>query len=209
SAGEVAAALEESLTRLRRASVYAVLVHDAGNLLAPGADRLWRVLERFRAGGKARRIGVSVYNPEQARAVAAAFPIEIIQLPFNIYDQRFLASGVLAELKGRGVEVHARSAFLQGLLLMPPAGLPPHFAAIRARHAALHALFAGNGAGALAAALHFCLAQPSIDRVVVGCETAAQFGEIRDAAASPLPDVLYSDFAVDDVNILEPSRWPK
>ena len=76
----VEAALEESLARLGRAAVYAVLVHDAGDLLAPGGDRLWEILERFRSAGKIRRIGVSVYNPDQCSAVAAAFPIEIVRV---------------------------------------------------------------------------------------------------------------------------------
>ncbi len=205
----VEAALEESLARLGRAAVYAVLVHDAGDLLAPGGDRLWEILERFRSAGKIRRIGVSVYNPDQCSAVAAAFPIEIVQLPLNIYDQRFLISGVLAALKARGVEIHTRSAFLQGLLLMAPAELPPHFDPIRAHHARLGALFAAQGQSALAGALRFCLDQPLVDRVVVGCETAAQFGQIHAAAAAPAPAVLYSDFALSDPAILEPSRWPK
>ncbi len=205
----VEAALEESLGRLRREAVYALLVHDAGNLLMPGADRLWALLARFRAAGKVGRIGVSVYNPEQCAAVMERFPIEIVQLPLNIYDQRFLASGALAALKARGVEVHARSAFLQGLLLMAPADLPPHFTAIRGLHARLGGLYAAHGMSPLAGALHFCLGQPLVDRVVVGCETAAQFQEIRAAAAGPAPAVLYSEFAVADPALLEPSRWPK
>lgn len=207
--GAVADALEESLTRLQRQSVYAVLVHDAGDLLARGADRLWKALEAFRAAGKARRIGVSVYNPEQCRAVAAAFPVEVIQLPLNIYDQRFLQTGVLADLKARGVEVHTRSAFLQGLLMMRPGELPAHFDAIRGRHAAFHDRCVANGVTPLAAALQFCLQQPLIDRVVVGCETKQQFEEIGSAARSEAPAMVYSDLAVTDPNIVEPSRWPK
>lgn len=205
----VEAALEDSARRLRRDTVYALLVHNADNLLLPGAERLWALLERHRAAGKVGRIGVSVYSPEQCAAILERFPIEIVQLPFNIYDQRFLTSGALADLKARGVEIHARSAFLQGLLLMAPTDLPPHFAAIREHHAALGALFAAQGISPLAGALHFCLEQPLLDRIVVGCETAEQFGEIRAAATGPAPAVLYSDFAVSDPAILEPSRWPK
>lgn len=205
----VEAALEESLARLHRAAVYAVLAHDAGDLLAPGGDRLWKILERFKSAGKIRRIGVSVYNPDQCRAMAAAFPIEIVQLPLNIYDQRFLTSGVLDALKARGVEIHTRSAFLQGLLLMPPAELPPHFTTIRDHHTRLEGVFAAQGLSPLTGALRFCLDQPLVDRVVVGCETAAQFAQIQAAATAPAPDVLYSDFALADPAILEPSRWPK
>ena len=205
----VEAALEQSFQRLRRSSVYAVLVHDAGDLLVPGADRLWKLLERYRAAGSIGRIGVSVYTPAQCRAVAAAFPLEIVQLPFNIYDQRFLESGALAELKAGGVEVHARSAFLQGLLLMPPAALPAHFDGIRDHHARFHAFAATHGVSPLKAALAFCLRQADIDHVVVGCEKVGQIEEILTAAAVEAPLLLPQSFALTDVNIIEPSRWPK
>ena len=205
----VEAALEDSFARLRQTSVYAVLVHDAGNLLAPGADNLWKLLERYRDAGRIERIGVSVYDPAQCRAIGAAFPLDIVQLPFNIYDQRFRESGVLSELKARAVEVHTRSAFLQGLLLMPPAGLPGHFDGIRGHHALLHDWFQAHGMSALAGCLRFCLQETHIDRVVVGCETAAQLGEILDAAATPAPSMLQIPFALTDPNIIEPSRWPK
>ncbi|MHB1204283.1 MAG: aldo/keto reductase, partial [Rhodospirillaceae bacterium] len=205
----VEAALEESFRRLRRASVYAVLVHDAGDLLVPGADRLWKLLERYRAAGSIGRIGVSVYNPGQCEAIAAAFPVEVVQLPFNVYDQRFLESGVLADLKARGVEVHARSAFLQGLLLMPPDALPPHFDTIRDHHTRFHAFAHAHGLSPLAAALTFCLSQADIDHVVVGCEKVGQIEEILTAAAAEPPLVFPESFALTDVNIIEPSRWPK
>ena len=205
----VEAALKESFTRLRRSSVHAVLVHDAGNLLIPGADGLWKLLERYRDAGRIGRIGVSVYDPAQCRAIASAFPLEIVQLPFNVYDQRFRESGVLSELKARAVEVHARSAFLQGLLLMPPASLPGHFNAIRDHHARLHDWFRAHRMSALAGSLHFCLQETHIDRVVVGCEAAAQLGEILDAAAAAAPSMLQTPFALADPDIIEPSRWPK
>ncbi len=210
----VEAALESSFARLQRSSVYAVLVHAAGDLLLPGADALWKLLEGYRDAGRIGRIGVSVYDPQQCRDILATFPVEIVQLPFNIYDQRFRTSGVLSELKGRAVEVHARSAFLQGLLLMPPGDLPNHFDSVRDHHARLHDCFRANALSPLAGALQFCLQEPLIDRVVVGCETTGQLTEILEAATAKARSMLQSPgapapFALTDVNIIEPSRWPK
>lgn len=205
----VEAALEASFTRLHTPTVYAVLVHSAGNLLLPGGDTLWALLARYRDAGRIGRIGVSVYGPEQCRAISDRFPVEIVQLPFNLYDRRFLESGMLGELKARGVEIHARSAFLQGLLLMSPATLPAHFDAIRGHQARLHDWLHARNMTPLAGALQFCLQQSLIDRVVVGCETAGQLGEILDAAADEGPSMLQSPFALTDETIVDPSRWPK
>ena len=50
-----------------------------------------------------------------------------IQIPVNALDRRAIHSGLLRRLKTKGVEIHARSVFLQGLLLMQPTELPEFF----------------------------------------------------------------------------------
>ena len=41
----------------------------------------------------------------------------MIQCPFNVFDQRLISSGAYKRMKARGIKVHVRSIFLQGLLL--------------------------------------------------------------------------------------------
>jgi aryl-alcohol dehydrogenase-like predicted oxidoreductase len=200
-------AFGQSLEYLEGWRVTGLLVHHCEDLLADGGADLWRLLRQWKDAGRVDRIGVSVYTPEQAKRVAAYKP-DIIQLPLNVYDQRFIVSGALADLKAQGVEIHVRSAFLQGLLLMKPPALPPRFAGINDHHRRFHDTASAVGASALAAALGFCLAQPEVDRVVVGCESAAQLGEIIAAAAHPSArDFPGADFGLADETIIDPSRW--
>ena len=42
--------------------------------------------------------------------------LDLVQLP-SLFDQRLLQNGTLASLRDRGVAIHARSLYLQGLLL--------------------------------------------------------------------------------------------
>ena len=65
------------------------------------------------------KIGVSVYDVDELEEIIDTHQIDIVQLPSNIFDQRFMKSGILARLKSLEVEIHARSTFLQGLLLRP------------------------------------------------------------------------------------------
>ena len=51
--------------------------------------------------------------------------IEAIQLPLNLFDERFLNSGWIGKLKKNNVEIHIRSIFLQGLILKKE--LPSYF----------------------------------------------------------------------------------
>lgn len=204
--------LRESLMRLQTDAVYGVLVHHADALLAPGGDRLWRVLQEFRGERHARKIGVSVYHPWQVERVLEQFDIELVQLPFNLYDRRFAETGVLAKLRERDVEVHSRSAFLQGLLLLEAAELPPHFHAIREHHAHLQQLFRTAGLTPLQGCIGYCLAEPGIDRVLVGCEKQAQLAEIIEAAKVAISDCMLAEmrrYALADEAILNPGNWPK
>ena len=203
----VDASFSLSLRHLRRDGVYGLLIHEPQDFLAGGGHRLWRWLESMRAAGKAEKIGVSVYSPDQLRQILERYPgVQIVQLPFNIYDQRFARSGMLDDLRRRGIEVHARSAFLQGLLLMAADSLPDRFKAIRDHQARLHRHLHEIGLSPLAGALAVCTAQARIDRVVVGCDNPRQLAQIAAAADEPCPDGL-GRFAIDDEAIVNPSLW--
>lgn len=204
------AACSESLRRLDAQQLEALLVHSADNLLGPNADRLWAALEEIRGDGRARKIGVSVYHPGQLERIVERFRVDLVQLPYSVFDQRFTRSGALAALKREGIEVHARSAFLQGLVLMQPGTLPPHFASIARRHADLHRALREAGMSPLEGALRHCLARPDLDRVVVGCENLAQLGEILRAAPGEFPGTIdTSVFAIEEERIIDPSQWPR
>jgi len=131
---------------------------------------------------------------------------DLVQVPVNVFDQRLVKSGALAELKRRGIQVHARSAFLQGLLLMAPAKLPAYFEPIRDRIEAWHSFCAERDLTPLAGALGFATGLADVDRVVVGVESVQQLQEVI-AAAVPLPAADFATFALDDPAFVDPSRW--
>ena len=206
----VSAAFMESLRWLKCTQVYGLLVHHADNLLAAGGDRLWAILQALKAQSRVEKIGVSVYQADQLEKILDCYAIDLVQLPFNLYDQRFMQTGLLGRLKEARVEIHARSAFLQGLLLFPPAQLPEHFSAIRNHHAKLHHQVSEAGLTPLEACLRFCLDQADIDQVIVGCESSGQLDEIL-AAAGKDDDLLPGPelYSIDDESIINPSLWPK
>ncbi|MEE2996017.1 MAG: aldo/keto reductase, partial [Pseudomonadota bacterium] len=109
-----------SLDRLRRDAIYGLLVHAGSDLLEPGGERLVDTLREFQEAGLVQKIGVSIYDAEELDRILNVFKPEIVQLPLSVADQRLQQSGHLAVLKALGVEIHARSVFLQGVLLAEP-----------------------------------------------------------------------------------------
>lgn len=201
-------AFQHSLLRLRRERLYGLLAHDADDVLAPGGERLWTWLMSLREAGMIEKIGVSVYSPQQLqRVLEGCETLQLVQLPFSIYDQRFARSGLLDLLKERQIEVHARSPFLQGLLLMAPDNLPKQFASIREHQTALHAWLRERGLNPLSGALATPIGDTRINFAVVGCETLRQFSEIAAAAETQAELEGIGRFAISDEAMINPSQW--
>ena len=61
---------------------------------------------------------MSIYDTNDLNLVFSKFSPDIIQLPLNVFDQRFLKSKWLKIIKKKRIKVQARSIFLQGSLIM-------------------------------------------------------------------------------------------
>ncbi len=130
------------------------------DLQAPDGEALWAALRGLSDDGMFRKIGISVYVADDPARLAERFRPDVMQLPFSLLDQRLLADGTLARLEELGVEMHARSLFLQGLLFLD--NLPeklrhaaPHLAKLRKtqlRDAGINAAGGGTGLCPVAAA---------------------------------------------------------
>jgi aryl-alcohol dehydrogenase-like predicted oxidoreductase len=203
----VADAFACSLERLQCRHVYGLLVHHAEDLLVPGGERLWAWLESIRAAGKVEKIGVSVYRPEQLISVVDSCPIDLVQFPYNLYDQRFGSAELMLVLRRHNIEAHARSVFLQGLLLLAPERLTGQFASLREHQARLHAWLAERDMSPVQGALSCTLHAPGISFAIVGCDSIQQFAEVINCARRirSLEDV--GQFSVHDDEIINPSRW--
>ncbi len=198
-----------SLRYLGQRTLYGLMIHHAEDLLAENGVVLWRAMQNLKAAGGVEKIGVSLYTPEQLDAVVASFPVDLVQVPVNVLDQRLVRSGRLKRLKQAGVEVHARSIFLQGLLLMDPGALAGPLARAREVLTRYRGLARDRGLTPLEAALAYVNGVGEIDAVIVGVNNARQLDELcaagrRDRGATPLD---FAEFAVDDERIIDPRRW--
>jgi aryl-alcohol dehydrogenase-like predicted oxidoreductase len=200
--------VEGSLHRLKADRVYGLLLHRPRDALGPHGAALIDALRGMQRDGLIEKVGVSIYDPAELEALTAALDIGIVQAPYNVFDRRLETSGWLARLTRAGIEVHARSAFLQGLLLLDSTQQPPQFAAWRTLWSQWSEWLDERRLMPLAAALGFVLRNPSIARVVVGVETAAQLREIV-ASAQALPCDAPASLACTDLDLIDPSRWKR
>lgn len=197
---------QRSLELLSCAKVYGLLIHHAEDILVPGGGRLLAALRQLKEEGLVEKIGVSVYNSLQVDDVLEKFSPDLIQLPLSVLDQRMLASGHLELLKDKGVEIHVRSVFLQGLLLMPLSAVPAFFDPIRSLLTQWRAVTSAQGLTAAQAALAFVKNLPCVDAVLVGFDSVEQFCSGADDFAM---DIRFdaAGLACNDPNFVNPSLW--
>lgn len=74
-----------------------------------------------------KRIGISIYDPKELTKVFKYFKPDIVQCPLNLFDNRIKESGWMTKMKSKNIEIHVRSVFLQGLLLINLKKIPNKF----------------------------------------------------------------------------------
>ena len=195
---------ELSLKNLGRNNVYALMFHNT-DVLIENPD-YWDDFKKFKAQKKVKKIGVSIYTKEQILKVIDAFDIDIIQLPINVLDQRLIKSGVLKKLKAKNIEIHVRSVFLQGLLLMDYDDINPKFAPLKPIIADYFKFLEENNLTKLQGALNFVKNIEGIDKIVIGVNTCNQLQEILEAYKCD-KIVDYDRFSNVDSRLLNPSNW--
>ncbi len=195
-----------SLARLGVPSITGLLLHRSADLLGRHGAALAAALRKERNDGRVTKIGVSIYEPAELDATWPVLSPDLVQAPFSVFDRRLESSGWLARLYDEGIEVHTRSAFLQGLLLMAPSDRPNKFDRWSAVWTKWSEWLDATGMRAVRAALAHALSYPEISRVLVGVDSAEQLAEIIAHAAVSTARAPAS-LATDDPDLLNPSRW--
>ncbi len=204
--GRVECLVSESLARLRVEKIFCMMLHQPSELLGPQGDALYKALEKLKRSGLIEKIGISIYSPDQIETVCARYAIDLVQAPFNIFDRRLIETGWLDRFSHEGIELHARSVFLQGLLLMSSSARPVKFQRWQKLWDHWDTWLGKNNLTPLAACLRYALSQPGISRVIVGVDSRIQFDQILKAAEGDL--LLRSDGpSSNDPDLLNPSRW--
>lgn len=163
------------LRALRASTLHALLLHRVGDLRDPRMDMAIDLLREARSQGYVEHMGISAYDREDLRLAIARWPdFDIAQIPASIVDQRLLHDSALRQRHEGGTIIHARSAFLQGLLLANPKALEPRFAALASTIAMLDDVAHELGATRAAVALAFLRHHPLVDAVIVGVTSTSE-----------------------------------
>lgn len=179
-----------------------VMLHRAEDLLGPQVGVVWAACTEF-SGQHGVHLGVSCYDIPTLNAVRVHHAVQVAQLPGNALDQRLATF----PLQQPAPAVHLRSAFLQGLLLMPLAEAVVRLPLAREALQRWHAWCVAHELPPLTAALGFVKGMPHVSHCVVGVDDVGQLEAI--AAAWQAAPVLHDPaLAWSDLAVIDPRHWP-
>lgn len=206
---DVVSSVKESIKKLGIGSLQNLLLHSPADLLCPEGMEIVRALKALKEQGLVTKVGFSIYDSEILDKLIPILEPEIVQVPFNLFDQGIVTSGWSQRLKERNTEIHTRSTFLQGLLLLGPDELPHYFRSNwDSLFAEWHHFLDASKLLPEQACLQFCIQQPWIDKVVVGVEKATQLESLRQIEQARI-ETNFPDFRTSDPLLINPSKWKK
>lgn len=197
-------AVSSAATSLQRlgSRLRALLFHNADDLSGSRGESIWSAVSDW-AAGMHIRLGVSAYAVDTAAALASRYPVAVVQLPGNAFDQEVAQ---WSAKRGAGPLVHLRSAYLQGLLLMPVE---------RATEVLPHAVPAlekwyrwldGQGLTPIEGALSIVKGFDGVAACLIGVENMEQLRQLLDAWGRIKP-VSAVELACEDPDLIDPRRW--
>lgn len=202
---QLKAAIQTSLVRLKINSLYALMLHRSDLVNEENVGELQTAIESLKTAGLVSKFGVSIYNPQELDRILPLIDIDIIQAPFNLLDRRLETSGWLQRLHDRGIEIHIRSVFLQGLLLMPPETLPSKFTPWAHIFRQLSDWTQKHETDLLSVCFS-AVDDYRVIRTVIGVNSARQLNQIGNVLET-LKKIPFPNLSSTDLKLINPANW--
>ena len=155
---------------------YGITLRQPNTLLKIRGKKCFEILSYLRNIGVIKKIGISIYNTKNLRKIIENFKIDYIQLPLNIVNKGVYQS-TKKIIKNRKIEIHARSVFLQGLLLKKNDQLPSKLKNLTNDWRKIDAKFRKMNISRYTACLNFVMSQ-NVDKIIFGVTNSLQLSNI-------------------------------
>ncbi|MCL2185852.1 MAG: aldo/keto reductase [Treponema sp.] len=202
--------IETSLDNLRLKAIKGYLFHNFS--IYKNKPVLIDDFIKIKETEKSEKIGFSLYYPSEAEYILKNnLPCDILQIPYNIFDQRF--NYLLPEIHNKGIEIYIRSIFLQGLFFKRPNTLEDKFTSISGKLCELQSIARKYSVDLAAFCMSYAYSNKFIKAIVIGIDSLANLKENINnyliIQSLNIPSSVFEEFAVNDENIILPFNWDK
>ena len=197
--------IDNSLDRLKIDKLYAALLHFPEQLFDTNGRDIFKALSKLKKNKKTNKIGITAYSAKVVEDIINSYEIDLVQIPFNLINQELLRSNILSNLKKRNIELHVRSIFLQGLLLIGKKDLPQKFSKWSNIFDNWYEWLIDENISPLDACLSFVNSFNEINKVIIGINNSQQLEQILRSTTKK--NLKFPDMYSDDKKLINPSNW--
>lgn len=162
----------QCLKELNVEKCQALLIHNQKNWKNKNVQLF---ANKLLSTNKVKQIGVSIYDHELVPSNPEA---SIIQVPGSIFHQKVLNSKNLKNFIKNGGEVHVRSIFIQGLLLLSPKSLPEYFQVLKEPLKKFHNMCLEYNVNPISISANCILKLIPKCKLVIGVDSKSQLDDI-------------------------------
>ncbi len=198
--------INSSIKKLKVEKLYGILIHNMEQLKGNFGKKIYEELLEAKKQKLVKKIGISIYSIDELKTVLNKYKFDIVSVPFNIFDQRIKKSGWLHKLKKLKIDIHARSSFLQGLLLMDNKERPKVFQKWNKLFVKWDKIVNKSNKSRMEICLGFVLSNPEIKKIVLGFDGYKQFKELTtkiNNIKNPEAKLILSN----DIKLINPTNW--
>ena len=168
------------------------------------------VLDNIKNSGLVKKIGVSVYSNDEIEDLLNFKNIDLIQLPFNLFDNEYQRKEILEKAKKRNIEIHTRSVFLQGLFFKDINTLTNCLLPLKNNLIELSLILKNNNISIESLALNYPLNKTYVDKVLIGVDSLEQLKNNIKATENDFDKSIYEKIdciQIKNTKLLNPSNW--
>ena len=200
--------LKESLGRLNLEKISGLLVHHAYDLRGPSSREILDTLLQLKDEKLISKVGVSIYSKEDL-PIDLLNEIDLIQAPINPLSSVLEDILTASPNFPTSVELHARSIFLQGLLLLGSSNLPQQFSRWKGTIEAFGDWCTSRGLTQKEAAIGFQKGLKSVTCSLVGVTSQSELQEIIEIERRVPALVIPNNLRSTDLDLIDPRTWAK
>tara|TARA_Y100000768_G_scaffold388939_1_gene388992 strand:- start:8144 stop:9004 length:861 start_codon:yes stop_codon:yes gene_type:complete len=197
--------LIKSLKKFSIKEFEGVLIQNESIMLTKKGKKIFETLKKFKENKLIKNIGISSYNLKTLRKILKKYQFDFVQVPFNVFDQRLIEKKNLDFLNKKKIDIHVRSIFLQGLLLLDNNEIPIKFKKYKEFFYFWNTWLNNNNYSNLEACYNFVNGQKSIKKVVIG---SANYNEFKNLFYCKEKKIRFPfKFKKIPENLFNPIRW--
>lgn len=151
------------------------------------------------------KFGYSIYFFKNLKKICKNFKPDILQCPYNVLDRRLEKDKLLQYLKYNNIEIHVRTIFLQGLLILHYSLLPKKFLRWKKIFKKFNDWMSYYHVSNFKGCINFIENNKYIDKILIGVDNLDQLKEI--VSFKPNKNIKYPKFFLKDEKLINPSKW--